>query len=279
MKTLYVSDVDGTLYRAGVDHLRPQTAELFSRLLKEGVALTVASGRNLYGVWELAHGCGITLPVIAYNGAAIYDFASGRTLKTFPIPADSAARLCEVFDRVGAPFKACTFVPQEGRCRTIRVNGYQTTMGLDGPVNPQTGLLLDEPVTAAHSREILCGEVLFVGTHGPRSQMQPLYEAAKDLAGVEAVLHCSPYHPDRWFVDIGSDKAGKGTAALFLKEQLGAAELVTFGDNHNDLPMLRMADRSYTVPEAPDEVRASVTGVLDDDPDCVLKFILEDIQR
>ena len=124
MKTLYVSDVDGTLYRAGVDHLRPQTAELFSRLLKEGVALTVASGRNLYGVWELAHGCGITLPVIAYNGAAIYDFASGRTLKTFPIPADSAASLCEVFDRVGAPFKACTFVPQEGRCRTIRAVSY-----------------------------------------------------------------------------------------------------------------------------------------------------------
>ena len=60
---------------------------------------------------------------------------------------------------------------------------------------------------------------------------------------------------------------------------LGAEELVTFGDNHNDIPMLEAADRSYTVPEAPEEVKAIVNGVLDDDPDCVLKFLLKEVNQ
>ena len=55
-------------------------------------------------------------------------------------------------------------------------------------------------------------------------------------------MHRSPYDENKWFVDIGSDKAGKGAAALFLKEMVGAEELVTFGDNHNDIPMLEAAD-------------------------------------
>lgn len=78
MKKLYVSDVDGTLYRGKSEGLSETGRELFIRLMQEGVGLTVASGRNLYGVYDLAASCGITLPVIAYNGAVIYDFGKGK---------------------------------------------------------------------------------------------------------------------------------------------------------------------------------------------------------
>lgn len=90
MKKLYVSDVDGTLYRGKSEGLSETGRELFIRLMQEGVELTVASGRNLYGVYDLAASCGITLPVIAYNGAVIYDFGKGKAERTFPIqPADA----------------------------------------------------------------------------------------------------------------------------------------------------------------------------------------------
>ena len=54
---------------------------------------------------------------------------------------------------------------------------------------------------------------------------------------------------------------------------------MTFGDNHNDIPMLEAADRCYTVPEAPEEVKAIVNGILNDDPDCVLKFLLKEVNQ
>ena len=74
MKTLYISDVDGSIYRAGQEELRESSRALFEQILSRGTLLTVASGRNLHGVFDLVQQAGITLPVIAYNGAVIYDF-------------------------------------------------------------------------------------------------------------------------------------------------------------------------------------------------------------
>lgn len=84
MKTLYVSDVDGTIYRAGQEELRESSRALFEQILSRGTLLTVASGRNLHGVFDLVQQAGITLPVIAYNGAVIYDFLQGRRWRPFP---------------------------------------------------------------------------------------------------------------------------------------------------------------------------------------------------
>ena len=93
MKTLYVSDVDGTIYRAGQEELRESSRALFEQILSRGTLLTVASGRNLHGVFDLVQQAGITLPVIAYNGAVIYDFVQGEAVATFPIEAENARRL------------------------------------------------------------------------------------------------------------------------------------------------------------------------------------------
>ena len=88
MKTLYISDVDGTIYRAGQEKLRESSRALFEQILSRGTLLTVASGRNLHGVFDLVQQAGITLPVIAYNGAVIYDFLQGEAVATFPIRSE-----------------------------------------------------------------------------------------------------------------------------------------------------------------------------------------------
>ena len=106
---LYVSDVDGTLFENGEPKISEQGAELFRKLVKRGIALTIASGRNLYGVYDLAQECGITLPVIAYNGSAIYDLKKGKMLCYFAMEQTAAAKLCGLFDGANLPFKAKTF--------------------------------------------------------------------------------------------------------------------------------------------------------------------------
>lgn len=278
MKTLYISDVDGTLYRGGEAFLRPQTVELFRQVLAQGAQVTVASGRNLYGIYDLADESGITLPVIAYNGAAIYDFNTGRPLKLFPLQRELTDRLCDLFEQLEMRHKACVFFEEQHRGVTFNQNGYRSILWNDKARHPENGLLYDEPVIDGTREQILSGQCLYIGSSGSYEQIHHAYEQAKGLPGVQAVLHRSPYE-EKWFIDIGSDQAGKGAAALALKQMLGADELVTFGDNYNDLPMLTAADRCYTVPEAPEEVKQQVNGVLDDDPDCVLRFLLAEQKR
>ena len=152
-------------------------------------------------------------------------------------------------------------------------------LGCERSVHPKNGLIYDEPVFDGSMEQLLAGECLYIGSAGKKEQIGAVYEQVKSLPGISAVMHCSPYSPDRWFVDIGSDRAGKGQAALSLKRLLQADELVTFGDNHNDIPMLTAADRSYVVPEAPDEAKRAATAVLPDGDDCVLEWIQAELAQ
>ena len=288
MNTLYVSDVDGTLYRGGLEGLRESSRLLFQQILSQGTLLTVASGRNLHGVFDLAQDAGITLPVIAYNGAAIYDFVRGKAVATFPIEPQNAERIFALFDHLKIPYQTCVFREEEERCIGYLQNGYRTRhcqerlehirLGCERSLHPKNGLVYDEPVFDAGPEQLLEGQCLYIGSAGSYQPIAAIYEQVRSLPGVSAVMHCSPYSPDRWFVDIGSDQAGKGKAALYLKELLGAEELVTFGDNHNDVPMLCAASRSYVVPEAPEEVKRAATAVLPEGDDCVLEWILQEIR-
>ena len=152
-------------------------------------------------------------------------------------------------------------------------------LGCERSVHPKNGLIYDEPVFDGSMEQLLAGECLYIGSAGKKEQIGAVYEQVKSLPGISAVMHCSPYSPDRWFVDIGSDRAGKGQAALALKRLLQADELVTFGDNHNDIPMLTAADRSYVVPEAPDEAKRVATAVLPNGDDCVLEWIQAELAQ
>lgn len=289
MKTLYVSDVDGTIYRAGQEELRESSRALFEQILSRGTLLTVASGRNLHGVFDLVQQAGITLPVIAYNGAVIYDFLQGEAVATFPIEAENARRLFALFARRNIPYQTCIFHREEQLCVSYLQNGYRTRhceerlrnmkLGCERSVHPKNGLIYDEPVFDGSMEQLLAGECLYIGSAGKKEQIGAVYEQVKSLPGISAVMHCSPYSPDRWLVDIGSDRAGKGQAALSLKRLLQADELVTFGDNHNDIPMLTAADRSYVVPEAPDEAKRAATAVLPDGDDCVLEWIQAELAQ
>ena len=286
MNTLYVSDVDGTIYRGGQEGLRQSSRTLFEKILSQGTWLTVASGRNLYGIYDLSKLAGISLPVIAYNGAAIYDFTKGEAVATFPIEAENAGRIFALLDSQKAPYQTCIFHPTQQRSIGYLQNGYRTRhfqvhrerilQGQEEAVHPVSGLAYDEPVTDGSREQLLDGQCLYIGSAGKQEQIGAIYEQVKALPGISAVMHCSPYNSQRWFVDIGSDKAGKGQAAEYLKKLLHAQELVTFGDNHNDIPMLTVADRSYVVPEAPDEVKQVATAVLPEGDDCVLEFIAAD---
>ena len=57
-------------------------------------------------------------------------------------------------------------------------------------------------------------------------------------------------------------RAGKAAALRQLRSISGAEETVCFGDNYNDVEMMRAADRSYAVANAVDAARASATGVI-----------------
>ena len=77
----------------------------------------------------------------------------------------------------------------------------------------------------------------------------------------------------------GPESAGSN-AVRRLARRSGAGRIVAFGDNLNDLPMLRIADRSVAVANAVEDGRSQADVIIGDhDEDAVARFIRNDISN
>lgn len=79
MKTLYVTDLDGTLLNSR-DTINPYSIEVINSLVEKGMLFTYATARSLVSASVVARGLTTRIPVIAYNGAYILNPATGEIL-------------------------------------------------------------------------------------------------------------------------------------------------------------------------------------------------------
>lgn len=85
MKTLYVSDLDGTLLRSD-ETLSPFTVDTINTLVQRGCLFSYATARSYITASKVTNQLSAPLPLIVYNGAMIIHNADGRRLKLNPFP-------------------------------------------------------------------------------------------------------------------------------------------------------------------------------------------------
>ena len=79
MKTLYISDLDGTLLNSEAS-LSEFTKETLNQLIQEGMLFTYATARSSISACAVTQGLNVKLPVIVYNGTFIKDLFNGEFL-------------------------------------------------------------------------------------------------------------------------------------------------------------------------------------------------------
>ncbi|NLO49116.1 MAG: HAD hydrolase family protein [Clostridiales bacterium] len=84
MKTLYVSDLDGTLLNSA-GKLSDYSVNTINTLLDEGILFTVATARSITIALSAVGNLNLTLPIIVYNGGFIIDPKDGRIIRS-PLP-------------------------------------------------------------------------------------------------------------------------------------------------------------------------------------------------
>lgn len=77
MRTVYISDLDGTLLGRDA-RLSDFSRRTLQELLREGLLFTAASARGVVSIRTMLEGLTLPLPVIEFNGAFLSDLASGR---------------------------------------------------------------------------------------------------------------------------------------------------------------------------------------------------------
>ena len=91
-------------------------------------------------------------------------------------------------------------------------------------------------------------------------KLLPLCQELKESYHV--VLYQDPYTGD-WWLEVLPQDATKADAVLALKTLYGFEKVVVFGDEKNDLSMFAVADESFAVANANEEVKRAASGVIE----------------
>ena len=240
MKTLYVSDLDGTLLDSSAEFPAPWRDRL-NALLENGLPFTIASARSSHSAPIKLEGVHFRLPSILINGAQLYDWEEQKTLRLATLSDNHVRTALEIYERhrlAPVTFSLDEHGAFHNSYRTLNggvYDGHFGTQVREG--DPRFRKVADYRI--AYERE-RCFHITTLAL--PEETAAAFAELL--AAGVPCSIYDDVYTGGR-FLECGA--ADKGSTALELKRMLGAEELVAIGDNLNDIPMLQAADRAVVV--------------------------------
>ena len=269
MVTLYVSDLDGTLLNKKKE-ITPKTAEILNRCIREGMKFSVATARMPYGCDYRLQDLAMTTPGILTNGVFLYDFNKQRYLDVQAMEPEVVKNALKIFRRFGISCFLYFYKKEQ-------LSLYYEDQKMESQVQYYSERALEscsEVKRVDDLFEILQeGKVVYLAVTDCQETLSPVLEELGQVSGLRYAYYLNIYN-GLYCLEVFSDQASKKEALLKLKEMTGCDQVVVFGDNLNDLPMIEIADRSYAPANALEEIKGRVTGVLDDcDHDGVAKFL------
>lgn len=257
MVKLIASDLDGTLLIGGEHVLDPEIYDLVTALQEKGITFISASGRQIASQRNLFAPIADQISYIAENGA-IY-LHKGETKVVTEIPRELSMRILDE-------------VQKHPDCDIV-VSGVTSCY-----------ILPQSEAFAYHIQHELNNKTTFVNSFSEISE--PIVKIAaqnhNNCEGSAAYFH-DLFSSEIHVITAGNDwvdflpfDCNKGVALKQICDVLNidVADVMAFGDQQNDLDMLRLAGISYAVATASDEVKASATHVTESVKG-VLKQLLE----
>ena len=274
MKTLYVSDLDGTLLQPDA-RLSDRTVELLNGAISDGALFTVATARTPATVAPIMSRVSMNLPAIVMTGAALWHGDTGRYSRLRLFDPEAARRLLDVYESNGTP-SFVYFLKDD--IITIRHTGDLSALQtefMDERSNTPFKRVEVAPDGSSQMPDRLEDVILFYSML-PNDIGERTYALTRDIPGVRAQYYHDIYGEQMAILEAFSNEATKAKAMRALAGSLGADRIVAFGDNINDLPMMQEADLAVAVANARPEVKEAADIVIGPNTaDSVAKFIAE----
>jgi len=269
MKTLYVSDLDGTLLRSDIT-ISEYTGQTIHSLVEHGMLFSYATARSYSTAAKVTKGLNAKIPLIVYNGAFVIDNETGEIMLSNFFDQDVQQLLGELLAHSVYPI-VYAFVDGVERFSYIRERCGQ---GMLEYIDSRAGDRRDHPVE--NEAALRAGEIFYITCIGEEELLEPFYHKYKDR--YHCVFQRDVYSGEPW-LEVMPMAASKSNATRQLKELLGCEKLVVFGDGKNDIDMFELADESYAVRNAVDELKRVATAVIGgNDEDGVARWLSENAE-
>lgn len=275
MKTLYVSDLDGTLLGSD-SRVSQRSAGLITDLSHDGALITVATARTPATVVPLLAQTATNVDYIVMTGAAGWSRSGGVFVDSCFLDAGEARRLLSFGIEHGVhPF---VYI-QSADGRTLDVyhaaktlNRAEESFWLERRHMALKRFHLGTPVP-----ENSIHRAMLFFAMGDRKPVEALARMVGD--SIECSVSCYPdiFNSNIYNLEVLAPGVSKASAIRRVAKNVGAERIVVFGDNLNDLPMFAVADHAVAVGNAMPQVKAAADEVIEANyTDAVARYIAAD---
>ena len=254
-KTLYVTDLDGTLMR-GDKSVSERSISIINKLIEEGMNFTVASARSVSSLQHIVKPLDISIPLVVRNGTALAAPGTLEIMEKAVFTKEEVSSIKEILTDL--PVYGFTSIWHGGEMEKVFYAG-EHSLGIKKYLEEhegEKGLKIVSDID-----ELWAGDVGYITMIDDRDVLRPVYEKVKDSSGWEAVFQQDSYDEEYW-LEICPENSTKAKAIVRLKEKLGLEKIVVFGDSVNDIPMFQVADEAYAVENALPELKKYATAVI-----------------
>lgn len=255
MKTLYVSDLDGTLLNSDAV-LTNESVRKINRLIDKGLLFTYATARSYSSANPLTKALKLNLPLATYNGAFLVEPKTGRILEMELIPEEELAVLCKTMEAEG--FFPLVYAVIDGVERVSWITGKES-IGVERYLTLRKSSKRLRPVETFS--QLFAGSVFYITLIDTTNRFDMLVSMAEQMH-LYHHLQIDIYHTDEYWLEIFSSRASKANAVKKLKAYTGADQVISFGDNVNDIPMFHASSECYAVENASQSLKDVSTGLI-----------------
>lgn len=263
-KTLYISDLDGTLLNSN-GKVSSYTANVINKLIDDGMIFSYATARSIVTSAKITENLNLNVPVVVHNGIFITENNTHKIISgNFLNKKDSEYILKTLNQNKIYPF-AHTILNGEER---ISYCAKYLTDGMKNFLNVRKG---DRRLNEVLLHNVGCGDVFHYTCIDENEKLIKMNELFKN--DFQCIYYEDIYSHQMW-LEILPKNVTKGNTILKLKSIIGCDKIVCFGDGTNDIPMFEIADECYATANADDELKQIATDVIEsNDDDGVARFL------
>ena len=283
-RTLYVTDLDGTLLDNN-SRISERSVKILNGLVDRGVMFTSATARTpatvqpLFGnvnqsVYMDGSGVMHPIPAIVMTGAGECNRQTCSFDCCITIPEADALKIRDVFaSHALHPFVYC-----------LSGNSFLNVYHPAAMTSRENGFYQDRRHLALKrfhldQRPARWDKVALFFAIGPVKMVEGMVEELDSATSCAAAWYPDVFIPETGLIDIYAPGVSKASAVRSLAQKVGADEIVVFGDNLNDLPMMAVADVAVAVENALPEVKAKADVVIGPNTDDAVARWIEDRER
>ncbi len=262
MRTLYISDLDGTLLN-NHGEMSDAAADMLNRSLELGIQFSINTARTPATVFSIMKNVHLNLPYSMMNGVLVYNPVQKEYLKIHVMTPETAmvilgiiklhklqcflytmeaGELCTYFDSVESH--------SLNKFRNERIQKY------------------DKQFQEVNDLSICVNKgVIYFCLRERKELLQGLYRDLQAVRGASAIFYPDVYHEEWMYLEIYSDQASKAGALNTIKEWGRFDYVVGFGDAENDKEMFQCCDETYAVSNASSDIQDMADGIIPSNED------------